>query len=336
MQAIRKGRAPMLRVVLTAVLSFFLAATGGHAADAEWKPTDTVEIVVNQGPGGATDLLARLMQQILRNDGILQAPVNVVNRPGAGGAIGLNYLAKRPADGHTLTIANTTLLSTHIVGRSSMTYTNFTPIAILAQEHVAFAVHPTSPFNTGKDLLDRLRQDPTSASIAIGAAVGNQNHIAIALVAKAVGADPRKLKTVIFKSGGETMTQILGGHVDIGMTSAGQFVKHVEAGRVRLLAIAAPKRLEGELSGIPTWREQGVDSVAGLWFAVLAPANLPAATVRFWDRAVAAVAKNEEWRQFMKSRQMLPMYRDSGEASMFLKTEYDSLKGILGDLGLAK
>ncbi len=336
MKAIRTGRAQILRVVFTAVLSSFLAATGGHAADAEWKPGETIEIVVSQGPGGATDLLARLMQRILRDEGLLQVPVNVVNRAGGGGAVGLNYLSKRPADGHTLSIANTTLLSTHIVGRSPMTYTHFTPIATLAQENVAFAVHPTSPFNTGRDLLDRLKQDPTSPSIAIGAAVGNQNHIAIALVAKAVGADPRKLKTVIFKSGGETMTQILGGHVDLGMTSAGQFVKHVEAGRVRLLAIAAPQRLEGDLSGIPTWREQGVDSVAGLWFTIIAPANVPAATVRFWDRAMAAVVKNEEWRQFMRSRQMLPLYHGSGEAAAFLKAEYDNLKGILGELGLAK
>lgn len=320
-------------IAFAAILASFAGAAG--AQDADWKPTETIEIVVNQGPGGATDLLARLMQRILRDQG-LQTPVNVVNRPGGGGAIGLNYLAKRAADGHSLSIANTTLLSTHIVGRSPMTYTHFTPLAMLAQEHVAFAVHPTSPLNTGKDLLDRLKQDPTAISIAIGAAVGNQNHIAVALVAKAIGADPRKLKTVIFKSGGETMTQILGGHVDIGMTSAGQFVKHVEAGRVRLLAIAAPQRLEGDLAAIPTWKEQGVDSVAGLWFTVIAPAGLPPAAVRYWDRAVAAVVKDEAWRQFLRERQMLSMHRGSAATNVFLKAEYDRLKDILGELGLVK
>ncbi len=336
MRTIRTGRAPILRVVLAAALSSLLAATGGHAADAEWKPTETVEIVVSQGPGGVTDLVARLIQQVARNEGMLQVPVNVVNRPGGGGSVGLNYLAKRPADGHTLSIANTTLLSTHIVGRSPMTYTHFTPVATLNQEHVAFAVHPTSPLNTGKNLLDRLKQDPSSISIAIGAAVGNQNHIAIALVAKSQGLDARKLKTVIFKSGGETMTQILGGHVDLGMTSSGQFVDHVQAGRVRLLAIAAPQRLEGELSSVPTWKEQGVDSVAGLWFTVIAPANTPAAAVRYWERVIATVVKNPEWQQFNRSRQMLPMYHGSAGAAAFLKDENDRLKGILGELGLAK
>jgi putative tricarboxylic transport membrane protein len=327
---------PVARAALAALLAGPLAGALCHAAESSWKPSDTVEIVVSQGPGGTTDLMARLMQRILRDQGLIEAPVNVINRPGGGGAIGLNYLAKRPADGHTLSIANTTLLSTHIAGRSPLTYTHFTPIATLAQEHVAFAAHPTSPLNSGKDLLDRMKQDPTSISIAIGAAVGNQNHIAVALVAKAIGADPRKLKTVIFKSGGETMTQILGGHVDLGMTSAGQFVKHVEAGKVRLLAVAAPQRLEGQLASVPTWREQGVDSVAGLWFTVIAPAGTPAEAVRYWERAVAAIVKDEEWRQFVNNRQMLTIHRDSAGATAFLKDEYDRLKGILAELGLVK
>jgi len=329
----------LARVPLTAfaaTLAWLAAPAGAQAADPEWKPTETVEIVVSQGPGGVTDLLARLMQQVLRNEGALPVAVNVVNRPGGGGAVGLNYLAKRPADGHTLSIANTTLLSSHVVGTSPMTYTNFTPVATLSQEHVAFAVPPTSAFRTGKDLLDRLKQDASSTSIAIGAAVGNQNHIAIALVAKAVGADPRKLRTVIFKSGGETMTQILGGHVDLGMTSSGQFVDHVQAGRVRLLAIAAPKRLEGELSAIPTWREQGVDSVAGLWFTLIAPANTPPAAVRYWERAVATIVKSTDWQQFNRNRHMLTTYRDGSGTAAFLKEEYDRLKAILGELGLAK
>jgi len=307
-----------------------------HAAEGGWKPVEPIEIVVSQGAGGTTDLSARLIQRIMQEDGLTPAPIAVVNRPGGGGGVGLNYLSKRPADGHSLSVGNATMISTHIVGRSPLTYTDFTPLATLNQEHVAFAVHPDSPLKTGKDLVDRLKQDPASVSIAIGAAVGNQNHIAIALVARSVGVNPRKLKTVIFKSGAETMTQILGGHVDIGMTSSGQFVKHVEAGRVRLIAIAAPQRLEGPLSAIPTWREQGVDSVAGLWYAVFGPKNMPAPAIRYWEQSLATVVKHEDWIKYVRSRQMLPRFRGSAETGKFFKSEYDRLKGILGELGLAK
>lgn len=321
---------------LGALLAGLFVGAPGQAAEGGWKPVDPIEIVVSQGPGGTTDLLARLMQRIMRDEGLSQVAVNVVNKTGGGGGVGLNYLSQRPSDGHSISVGNATMLSTHIVGRSPLTYTDFAPIATLNQEHVAFAVHPTSPLKTGKDLIDRLTQDSASVSIAIGAAVGNQNHIAIALVAKSVGVDARKLKTVIFRSGAETMTQILGGHVDVGMTSSGQFVKHVQAGTLRLIAIAAPQRLEGELAGIPTWREQGVDSVAGLWYAVFGPRNMPAAAVQYWERTVATIVKNEEWRKFVKDRQMLPVYRDSAETARFFKADYERLKGILGELGLAK
>jgi len=321
---------------LGALLAGLFVGAPGQAAEGGWKPVDPIEIVVSQGAGGTTDVMARLIQRIMQNEGLTQAPINVTNKPGGGGGVGLNYLSKRPADGHSISVGNATMISTHIVGRSKLTYTDFAPIATLNQDVVAFAVHPSSPLKSGKDLVDRLKQDPASISIAIGAAVGNQNHIAIALVAKSVGVDARKLKTVIFKSGAETMTQILGGHVDIGMTSSGQFVKHVEAGRVRLIALAAPQRLEGPLAGIPTWREQGVDSVAGLWYAVFGPKDTPATAIRYWEEAVAAVERHEEWRRLVRNRQMLSLYRGSEETGKFFKSEYERLKGILAELGLAK
>jgi putative tricarboxylic transport membrane protein len=277
-----------------------------------------------------------LIQRIVQEGGLSPAPLSVVNKTGGGGGVGLNYLTQRPGDGHNFSVGNATMISTNIVGRSPLTYRDFASIATLSQEHVAFAVHPSSPLKSGKDLIDRLKQDPSGISIAIGAAVGNQNHIAIAMIARSIGVDPRKLKTVIFKSGAETMTQILGGHVDLGMTSAGQFVGHVEAGRLRLIAIAAPRRLEGPLSVVPTWREQGVDCEAGLWYAVFGPKGTPAPAVRFWEQSLAAVAKHDDWKKFLESRQMLPKFLGAAATDQFFRAEYDRLKGILGELGLAK
>lgn len=217
-----------------------------------------------------------------------------------------------------------------------MTYTDITPIAMLAQEYVAFAVKSDSPIKTGKDLLVRLKEDATSVSIAIGAAVGNQNHIAVSLVAKSAGADARKLKTVIFKSGGETITSILGGHVDIGMTSSVGFVKFVQAGTLRLIAIAAPRRLEGELAAVPTWKELGVDSVAGNWYAVYGPKNMQAAPLRYWESALAGVVRTAEWKTYVRNQHVSAQFLGHDDAGNFFKAEYEKLKGILGELGLAK
>lgn len=326
-----RGRAP--GAILSALL---LTATAGYAADGGWKPVDPVEVVVGLGPSGGTDIYARLIQKILRDERLTQVPLNIANKPGGGGAVGLNYLSQRPADGHTISVGNATLLTTHIVGRSPMTYTDVTPITMLAQEYVAFAVKSDSPIKTGRDLLVRLKEDPASISIAIGAAVGNQNHIAISLAAKSNGVDARKLKTVIFKSGGETITSILGGHVDVGMTSSVGFVQHVRAGTLRLIAIAAPRRLEGELANVPTWKELGVESVAGNWYAVYGPKNMQAAPIRYWESALAAMVKTEEWKKYVRNQHVSAQFLGHEDTEKFFKNEYEKLKGILSELGLAK
>lgn len=306
------------------------------AADAGWKPTSAVEFVVGVGAGGGTDVYARQIQKIIQDERLAPVPLNVINKPGGGGALGLNYLAQRPADGHTIAIGNATLLSSHIVGRNPLTYTDVKPLAFLAQEYVAFAVKADSPLKTGKDLVDRLRKDPASVSIAIGAAVGNQNHIAVALAARSGGVDPRKLKTVIFKSSGETMSSILGGHVDVGMSSTAGFVRHMQAGTMRLIAIAAPQRLEGALAGIPTWKELGVDSVAGNWYVVYGPRGMEGAQAAYWERVLADMVKTPEWKTFADAKQVTAPFLGSAGTEKFLKAEYEKLKSVLAELGLAR
>lgn len=328
---------PFIRAGAFAAMSSALwLGTACAAAEGVWKPVDPVDIVVALGAGGGTDVFARLVQKVLRDERLTQAPLNIVNKPGGGGAIGLSYLSQRPADGYTISVGNATLLTTHIVGRSPLTYTDIPPIAMLAQEYVAFAVKADSPIKSGKDLLARFKEDPASLGIAIGAAVGNQNHIAIALVAKSAGADARRLKTVIFKSGGETITSLLGGHVDIGMASSVGFVSYVQAGSMRLIAIAAPRRLEGELANVPTWKELGVDSVAGNWYSVYGPKNMQAAQIRYWESALAGMVKTEEWKKYVRNQYVSAQFLGAEDAAKFFKAEYEKLKGILTELGIAK
>jgi putative tricarboxylic transport membrane protein len=328
------ARSPWLAGVCLALLLW--PAAHGVAAQPVWKPADPVELIVGQGAGGNTDIYARLFQNLFRDQRIVTAPVNVVNKAGGGGSVGMTYLSQRPADGHALFFSNATLLTSHIVGRVPTTYTGVTPISLLAQEYVAFGVPAASPIKSGKELLARLKQDPASISLAIGAAVGNQNHIAVALVAKAAGANPRQLKTVIFKSGGETMTAILGGHVDVGMTSSRGFAKHVQAGTLRVIAVAAPQRLEGPLASVPTWKELGVDAVAGNWYAVVGPKGMPSAPVHYWENAFASAVKTSEWKQYVKNEHATEDFLGSEATAKFFKAEYEKLKGILSELGLVK
>jgi putative tricarboxylic transport membrane protein len=322
-----------LAIGFAAALSF---CSGGYAGEIGWKPTRPVEVVVSQGPGGGTDVVARMIEKIVADQRLSDTPLTVLNKPGGGGSIGLEYVVKRPADGHTIAVGNATLISSYVIGRARSGPSDVTPLTFLFQDYVGFAVRRDSPIRTGKDLLERLKRDPASVSVAIGAAVGNQNHIALVLAARSVGVDPRKLKTVIFKSGAETETALLGGHVDVGLTSSGNFVRHVKAGTLRLIAVAAPQRLQGDLASAPTWIEQGVDSVAGNWYVAYGPKDMPQPQVAYWDQTLAAVVRSEPWKNFLNAKHLSDEYLDSAGTRAFLEQEHARLKRALTELNLAR
>lgn len=122
----------------------------------------------------------------------------------------------------------------------------------LATESISFAVRADSEVKSGKGLLERLRKDPASVRFGLPS-IASSNHIACALLAKSVGSDPRRLRTVISNSSAEGMTALLGGHIDVVASPALNTLPHLKREAIRVIAVTAAKRLEGELSNIPTW-----------------------------------------------------------------------------------
>lgn len=170
--------------VAALALATMLAPAHPVAAQA-WKPDKAVEIIIGTSPGGPQDRTGRLIQRILQEQKLAPGPVNVVNKPGGGGAIGLAYLNQHPGDGHYLMVNAMTMLTNHITGKTPFNHTNFTPLAIIGIEYVGVSVRADSPLKSGKQLIERLKQDPGSLSVAIGTALGNATHISFALAMKA-------------------------------------------------------------------------------------------------------------------------------------------------------
>lgn len=187
---------------LSVSLAFLVIAP----ARAQWTPTKPVELVVGVSPGGGIDRTARTIQRILQERRFVEVPVNVVNKPGGGSTIALAYLNQRAGDGHYYEITATSILTNHITGKTSMSHRDFTPVAMLYDEYLGFAVAADSPIRDGKQLLETLKLRPDSIPIGIATSAGNTNHIAAGIVAKAAGTDPKRLKVVVFGSGGESMT----------------------------------------------------------------------------------------------------------------------------------
>jgi putative tricarboxylic transport membrane protein len=320
---------------ITVVACVCFAALAGNA-HAQWQPTKNVEIIAPAAAGSALDAVARLVQKVLQDKKLTTATLTVVDKAGGGNAVGFNYLNSRPADGHTILVTPFTIITNKITGANPINYQDITPISMLADEHIAFVVNANSPLKTGKDLLERMKRDPGSLSISIAAALGNANHIAASLVAKAVGVDPKKFRIAVFNSSGESITAVLGGHVELAVTTTGLVGGHIQAGRIRVLAVASDKRLPAALAQTPTWREQGIDVVFSSWRTLIGPRGMAPEQVAYWDGLMAKLSTQDEWLRDLDQNALTPAYMNSEATKKLLAQQAETLRGILTDLGLAR
>ncbi|HSQ06045.1 MAG TPA: tripartite tricarboxylate transporter substrate binding protein [Burkholderiales bacterium] len=329
-------RQPICAWASCALLAIMMVTASASVAAQAWKPQKPVEIIIGTSPGGPQDRTGRIVQKILQDKKLVSAPINVVNRPGGGGAVALSYLNQHSGDAHYLLINAMPLLSNHITGKSPFSYTDITPIAILGVEYVGLSVRVDSPIKDGRDLIAQLRKDPGSLSVAIGTALGNATHLSFALAMKAAGVDIKKLKTVVFNSGSESITAALGGHIDVAASAPSSALPQLRAGKMRMLVIGAPQRMPGELAGVPTWRELGINSAFELWRGLAGPRGLSRAQVQFWDDALAKLVQTDEWKKDLERNDMIDAYRNSAESARHWKAEYEEVKAVLTELGLAK
>ena len=327
-----------LASVLVAGAVVAAAAAPGLSA-AAWQPDKTVELVVGAGAGGSQDQTVRTLHKIMQDRRLVPVTTTVVNKPGAGGSIALTYLVQNAGDPRLLLMVSPTLSTNHIVGRSTLRHRDLTTLATLFNEYIGFSVRAESPIKDGRDFVQRLRADPSSLSIAVGTSLGNANHIAVGQVLRAVGVGPgelRKLKLVAFKSGGEALTALLGGHVDALVLTPTTLVPHVQSGKLRMIAITAPKRLGGAMASVPTWKEQGVNVQIESWRAMVAPPGLAAPPLAYWEDTLAKLTQTPEWQAELQSNFWESDFRRSAGARKYLDEEYEELKAALTALGLVK
>ncbi|ABR89757.1 tricarboxylate binding receptor [Janthinobacterium sp. Marseille] len=321
------------RYVLAGLVALFAALPAWAQS---WTPQKNVEIVVGSVPGGSNDKTARAIEQTVVRKKLLSTTMTVVNKPGGGGNLQLNYLVQRKGDAHYLMVTTPTLLTNQLTGNSALGYNDFTPIASVVDDYVVYVVNADSPIKTGKDLVDRLKKDPRSITIGFSTTLGSHNHIAAGLLAKTVGVDPKGLKVVAFKGGGEALTTLLGGHIDLVTTAAGNVAPHVESGKLRVVAVASDQRLPGVMAQVPTWKEQGVNLVWGNWRTIMGPKGLTQAQVNSWVGVLQKVVDSPEWKKDLELNYWSDSFVTGDALKQRLAQDYASMKVILTDIGLVK
>lgn len=321
----------LLAVGLALALAFVSPAHGQSG----WKPQKAVEIIVGTSPGGGQDRSARAVQRLIEGKRLVETPTAVVNKPGAGSALGYAYLNQHPGDAHFIMLSTTPLITNPITGLQKITYEDLTPLAMLFDEYIVTTVAASSSIKDGKDLLERLEADPGSLTIGIPG-IGGGGHLGFALAAKAAGVDPKRLKTVVFKSGGDSIAALLGGHIDVMSSTTAAPVPQHRAGKVRIVAIGSRVRLPGDLATVPTWRELGVNVEFANWRGMVGPRDLTAEQIAYWEEVFAAVVATPEFRQDLERNHWSASFARSAEMRKRLKAEHDELKALLAELGMVK
>ena len=322
--------------VLTFALAIAAASFLSAPAHAQsWKPDKPVEIIAASGAGGNTDKLARTIQRILQEEKIVTTPLNVVNKTGGNQTLARVYLNQHPGDGHYLELGNPTLMANHVMGLTQQHYSDFTPVAVLLDEYTVFSVRADAPFKSGAELMQHLAKQPDSLSVGLTTR-GGANHVALALAVRAAGVDMKRMKIVSFKSNGESMTALLGGHIDLVASSASPALPHFQQGRTRIVAISAPRRMGGVLAQVPTWTEQKINAVNSNWRAFIGPKGLQPAQVAYWEDVVSKLGESATWRKELAENFWELQPRTGRVLQEFLAGEYKEHKEILGEIGLAK
>lgn len=283
-----------------------MAATLGLAAHAQAAgyPERPINMIVSYGPGGGTDLVARMMapflQKYLGND----AHIIVLNRPGAGGAIGFGEIARAQPDGYTIGFINTpNLLTIPIERKTPFTWKQFDLLGNLIDDPGSFAVLNSSPIKSLADLADYAKAHPGAVTVGTTGA-GSDDHLAMLRFERATGV---KLSHIPYKGAGEVRQAVSSGEIMVGAINVGEVLQYQKGGTpVRFLGQMADTRSPA-LPDVPTFKEQGYDVVLASLRGLAAPKGLPT-DVR--EKLVAAVARTVQDPEFQaKARDLFAPLR---------------------------
>ena len=323
------GQVGIIGAIVCAAVAIVQAA---HAA--EWAPRRPVAFIVGSAAGGGIDLTARLLQRLWEQRGIVKAPVVVINKPGAGNSVAWQYLNERGGDGHAIAVGTANLVSNPSMNLTG--YHDLTPLALLFDDYFILMVKADSALKTIADVKQRLLADPAALSFGFGPGLGAGTHIAAAVTLKGMGADVRRARFVPYRNASEAVTGMLSGEIDIVSGTAVTAPAFIASGRVRALGVIAPKRLTGQLAGVPTVKEQGVDAVFINWRGVVGPKGMGKAQAAYWNHALQSVSRTEEWQKELARNFWTENFKAGADFERFLREQESAFRTIWAEIGAGK
>jgi tripartite-type tricarboxylate transporter receptor subunit TctC len=306
-------------------------ALSSHVAQAQTYPDKVVRLVVPAGPGGPTDVLARLVADRLTTS--LKQPVIVDNRGGAGGVIGARSVATASPDGYTLLFGNTATLANIPAISKSANYDpvrSFAAVAKLTDSYQILIVAPEFPVKSVAELIAYAKANPGKLNYA-DVGIGNLTHLSGELLKLKAGID---FVPVHYKSGGEAMTALLGNQAQFAIDNVAVVRPLLQDGKLRALAVTSKTR-QPDFPDLPTMIEAGVsDYVVTSFFGVVAPAGTPPAIVQRLNADILAALKTPETQAVMAKLGAKPANETPEEFGAFIAAELKRWTEIANTAGI--
>jgi tripartite-type tricarboxylate transporter receptor subunit TctC len=318
-----------LWVLCSALFVGICAVAGAHAQP--W-PARPVRLVVPFGPGGAADIIARILGERLTP--ALGQTVVIDNRPGASGTIATEIVARSPPDGYTIGTQSTTSFTyaVHVFG-AKLPYNpvrDFTPITRVALVPLLLVVHPNVPAKSMRELADYIKARPGKISYA-SFGIGSTPHVAGEMFRLATGVD---YQHVPYKGSGQAHPDLLGGQVQLMFDTVLASVGYVRSGRLRAIAVTSPRRL-GNLPDVPTAIESGMPGFdVGSWFGIVGPAGMPAPVVARLSQELIKAVQTPETRARLLDLGADVVAEPPAVFAAFIRKEVDSFGKFVRDAGL--
>lgn len=300
------------------------------AAAAPGYPSKPIKVVVAYPPGGPNDLSARTVAQKLTE--ALGQPVLVENRPGAAGNIGSHTVARSAPDGYTLLNGASALTIAPALTRN-LNYdvvNDFVPISLTAMSSFVLAVHPSVPVNSVKELIALAKARPGQLNYA-SSGVGAPPHLAGELLKTMANIN---IHHIPYKGVGQSISDLVGGQVDMMFTSPPNAIPHVRAGKLKALAVSTAKR-SPLLPDVPTVSESGLKGFAiGTWFGLLAPAGTPRDIVERLNASIVRIMADAELRERLSSQGLDPVSSTPEQFAAHIKSELAKFARIVKTAGI--
>jgi putative tricarboxylic transport membrane protein len=311
----------------------FVVVVGGmiDVQAADWKPNKPVQVIVPYAAGGGSDVLARSFAQVIDAEKLNPTQLIIVNQPGGSGTIGTTNVAQAKGNATMLlTFISGQVAGPLLAGKGAATYKDLTLLGMLAIDEQLIVVKQDSPFKTIKDVVAAAKQKTLSIA---GTATGQEDQMCNRLFEKAADI---KLRYVPFNSGGECITALLGGHVDMIWANPSEFVPQYDAKMCRPLAVAKEVRLT-DLPDVPTFKENGYNVTFKMFRGIAAPTGIPAEAAAYYENLFKKMTDSPKWKEnYLKKYMLSASWMGSKEFGKFVAESEEMFRGILKELGLLK